>query len=245
MKHLLITIHDVSPKHEARIDALIDGLHRAGVANRFGMLVVPDFWGEWPLKRHPAFAARLRTWADAGVEMWLHGWFHKDLARHDGNAAALKARLLTAGEGEFLGLDAAAASQRLRDGRALLEDVLGMPINRFVAPAWLYSAGSRAALAELGFTLAEDHLRVWNPAAGRVLHRGPVISYASRTPARLASSIAFSRIATAGLAAMPIVRLALHPHDVDKPALVAETARALQAGQRGRVAGTYADVFAG
>ena len=30
---------------------------------------------------------RLRDWADAGVEMFVHGWFHKDLSDHSGAAA--------------------------------------------------------------------------------------------------------------------------------------------------------------
>ena len=121
--------------------------------------------------------------------------------------------------------------------------MLGTAVTRFVAPAWLYSEGAKAALGEAGFTLAEDHFRVWNPQSGAVLHRGPVISYASRTPARLASSLFFSRLATAVLKPAPVVRLALHPHDADAPALVAETARALGTLTRGRTSSTYAGLF--
>lgn len=243
MKTLLTTIHDVSPKHEARIDLLIDGFHAAGLGDRYGMLVVPDFWGEWPLVRHKAFQARLRRWADAGVEMWLHGWYHKDLSPAHSVGAALKARLMTDSEGEFLGLGAAEARRRLTEGRALLQDVLGRPVDRFVAPAWLYSDASKAVLGELGFHLAEDHLKVWSPTTGRVLSRGPVISYASRTPARMASSLFFSRLATAFLKPLPVVRLALHPHDVDKEPLVRETARALRCLTRDRAPSTYAALF--
>ena len=239
-KSLLVSIHDVSPKHEARIARLEGMLADAGVGARYAMLVVPDFWGEWPLARDPAFQARLRAWADAGVEMWLHGWSHRD----DASASSFRHRHMTAGEGEFGGLTQAQAARLLADGRALLEDMLGRAVDRFVAPAWLYSEGAKTALAEAGFRMAEDHFRVWRPDTGAVLARGPVISYASRTRGRMASSLAFSRMATVALSGQRVVRLALHPHDVDQPALVAETRRALSALTRGRTARTYEDALA-
>ncbi len=34
--------------------------------------------------RSPAYAAKLRGWAEAGVEMFLHGWCHRDDARKRG-----------------------------------------------------------------------------------------------------------------------------------------------------------------
>ena len=73
---------------------------------------------------------------------------------------------MTAGEGEFLGLSRADAATRIADGRALIEGVIGRPIDGFVAPAWLYGDGAREALKEAGIPLAEDHLRVWSPATG-------------------------------------------------------------------------------
>lgn len=243
-RRLLVSIHDVSPKHEGRIDRLRDMIAAAGIGERYAMLVVPDFWGEWPLEHHPAFRARLRGWADTGVEMFLHGWFHRDLSAHSSGADAFKARFLTASEGEFLGLDRKAATERLLRGRALLEDVLGRPVDRFVAPAWLYSDDAKAALADLGFRIAEDHFRVWDPLAKRQLARGPVISYATRTRARLASSLAFSRVATMALRPLRDVRVALHPHDVDAPSLLREIPRALAAFGRTHRPARYDELLA-
>ena len=100
--------------------------------------------------------------------MFVHGWFHQDRAAHTG-FAAIKAHHLTASEGEFLGLSRDVAAQRMADGRALIEDIIGRPVAGFVAPAWLYGDGARAALADSGFALAEDHFRVWRPAGGEVL----------------------------------------------------------------------------
>ena len=80
--------------------------------------------------------------------------------------------------------------RRISDGRALIEDVIGRPIAGFIAPAWLYGPGAHEALADCAMPIAEDHMRVWSPATGAELARGPVITWASRTRLRLASSLA-------------------------------------------------------
>ena len=150
--------------------------------------------------------------------------------------------MMTAGEGEFLGLDVIEARRRLREGRLLLEDVTGGPLAGFIAPAWLYGEGALEAVAAEGFALAEDHMKVWRPEDGRVLSWGPVITYASRTPARLASSLMVSRAATLALGGLRDLRLAVHPGDADSPPLMAEIDRALGVHLRRRVPARYADL---
>jgi hypothetical protein len=244
MKRLLLCVHDVTPRHFERLQQL-DALFRAnGLAGRYSMLVVPDFWHRWPLQEHPAFVAWLRERAAEGVDMLLHGYFHLDETAHDGGLTRWKSRALTAGEGEFLDLSYAVARERLQRGKALLESLLGRPVEGFVAPAWLYGPGTHAALRELGFTVAEDHWRVWSPAARRTLARSPVVSYASRTPLRLAGSLLWSRLATPLLAPLPIVRHAVHPHDFDSGPLIREFGRALSAFRRDRQPMLYRELAA-
>ncbi len=214
---LLASIHDVSPRFESEVDGLL-ALLQPYVGSRLAMLVVPNHWGDAPIVAGSPFAKRLREWADSGMEIFLHGYFHRDTSRHSGGADQVRARLLTAGEGEFLGLARKDATSRIVNGRALLEDLIGRPIDGFVAPAWLYGAGAKEALADCGITLAEDHLRVWSPATGAQLARGPVITWASRTPLRLASSL----LAAALLrnAPMKVLRIGVHPPDCRHPRLV-------------------------
>jgi hypothetical protein len=118
-RRLIVSIHDVSPAFAESVERLAEMIGGILDGPRFAMLVVPDHWGAAPLDRTPAFARRLREWADAGVEMFLHGWFHRDTSAHRGAAAAMKARYMTAGEGEFLGLSADEAEYRMRAGLAL------------------------------------------------------------------------------------------------------------------------------
>lgn len=236
---LLVSIHDVGPRFEREVDLLAERLGRALGGARFAMLVVPDHWRAAPLGRASAFQARLRGWADEGVEMFVHGWTHRD----ENGTAGFRARHMTSGEGEFLGLSREEALRRMTDGRALIEDITGRPAAGFIAPAWLYGAGAREALRASGFALAEDHMKVWRPADGFVLARGPVVTWASRSRARIASSLAFAAIARAALRALPTLRIAVHPGDTGVPALLASIDRSLATALRTRMAGRYRDLL--
>ena len=145
-KRLICSIHDVGPRFEREVDVLAEQFDRVCGSARFAMLVVPDHWGAAPLAEARSFQQRLRTWSDAGVEMFVHGWYHRDTAQHKG-VARLKAGTMTAGEGEFLALDEAEALRRMTDGKALIEDVIGRKAAGFIAPAWLYGAGALTALS--------------------------------------------------------------------------------------------------
>lgn len=205
------------------------------------MLVVPNHWGDAPIRPGSPFARRLRGWADAGIEMMLHGFYHRDDCRHVNRADRLRGSFMTAGEGEFLGLSRKDAAARIGEGRALLEDVIGRPIDGFVAPAWLYGPGALEALADCAIPLAEDHMRVWSPATGERLARGPVITWASRSRWRLASSLA----AAAALRRAPlgVLRIGVHPPDIHHPALVRSIDKTFVAALRTRRAGRYADLL--
>lgn len=216
-RRLIASIHDVGPRFECEVDLLADRLTRLLGGPRFAMLVVPDHWDTAPLSRAPAYAAKLRRWADAGVEMFVHGWRHRDDAPRQG----FRQRHMTAGEGEFASLSRDEATQLMIEGRRIVEDAIGRPVTGFVAPAWLYSAGARDAVADLGFALAEDHLQVWRPSDGRVLSRGPVITWASRSPSRIRSSLAVAKAARGLTGLLPTARIAVHPGDTGVPALLA------------------------
>jgi predicted deacetylase len=172
--------------------------------------------------------------------MFLHGYSHRDEAQHEGNADHLRARFMTAGEGEFLGLSYAEASARLARGKNLVEDVIGQPIDGFIAPAWLYGTGAHQALREAGVPLAEDHFRVWSPATGHVFATGPVITWASRTRSRLASSL----VAAALLRRLPleVLRVGVHPPDVRHPQLVGSIDKTLRIAASSRRPGRYSDL---
>ena len=243
-KRLVVSIHDVSPTFALPVAMLAERIEAILGGPRFAMLVVPDHWGSARIDQSPAFIGRLRDWSDAGVEMFLHGWFHRDSSAHRSGASALKARYMTAGEGEFLGLDAVEAERRMRAGRDIVEQAIGRAVAGFIAPAWLYGPGARAALKACNFALAEDHFRVWQPATGAIVARGPVVTWASRSPARTASSLAVAAAARTLPDWMPTMRVAVHPGDVTKESLLTSIDRTLRTLAERRTVSRYADLAA-
>lgn len=241
---LLASIHDVGPRSEAQVDRLRDRLSHHVPPGRIAMLVVPDHWGEAPLRAGTSFAARLRGWADAGADMFVHGWYHRDTTTHATWGARLKARHMTASEGEFLGLDEATAYRRMTEGRALIEDIIGRTVAGFIAPAWLYGPGAHAAMARAGFAIAEDHWRVWRPGqAGAPLATGPVVTWASRSRARIASSLLAAAVLPPLLRFRPVARVAVHPGDTSAPALLRSIDRTMASLARTHRAARYADLI--
>src|SRR6202012_3798864 len=96
------------PRFEREVDQLAERLSRPLGGPRFAMLVVPDHWGQEPLVQARGFQTKLRDWAASGVEMFVHGWTHRD----DSGSAGFKARHITARGGEFLRARPAEAPRR-------------------------------------------------------------------------------------------------------------------------------------
>jgi predicted deacetylase len=123
----------------------------------------------------------------------------------------------------------------------MIEDIIGRPIAGFVAPAWLYGRGALEALAECSIPIAEDHWRVWSPATGERLARGPVITWASRTRLRLASSLA----AAGALRHAPgrVLRIGVHPPDSRHPRLIESIEGTLRSARKTRAPARYCDLL--
>lgn len=237
-RSLLASIHDVSPGVEREVDRLAGLLTDTLRCSSFAMLVVPNHWGRHPIRSGTPFANRLRAWSESGIEMFVHGWYHKDTVEHHG-ISGLKARYMTASEGEFLGLSYSEAACRMEDGRSLVEDIIGRKTAGFIAPAWLYGSGATDALRDSSFDIAEDHMKVWIPQTGEVVARGPVITWASRSTARTASSLAFAALARQMLHPLRTVRVAVHPGDVTKQSILSSIEITLRCFGKRRKVGSY------
>lgn len=229
---VLVAIHDVAPAHAAAVHALW-ALCRAHAVTP-ALCVVPDWHGAWPLERHAAFVAWLHARAADGAEVLLHGLRHDETGRARGWRDQLRAAGRTAGEGEFLTLDRAAAGARIAAGAARLR-ALGLDPAGFVPPAWLMRPACVDAVADAGLACTEDARAVYlvRPArpllgpATRAL-RAPAWRWSTRTPLRAAGGLA------AGAArwwARPerraLLRVALHPGDADHAPTRRQAARTL------------------
>jgi predicted deacetylase len=228
-----VTLHDVSPAFESDVNAALELAAEYGV--RPALLVVPNFHEQWPLLDHPEFVERLRQLAGAGHEIYLHGLFHQSRPRMSRELASrgLAARLLwevaqrgvSNHEAEFSDLTRQEAAERLAEGERVLRTA-GLEISGFVPPAWSMPRWLLPMLAERGYRYCEDHTRVYDPSTGRS-HFSTVLNYATRSPARLLSTVAYCRAALP-LTRIAPARIAIHPADMRFRLVRSELSRLLE-----------------
>src|SRR5215212_2375995 len=116
---LLVSIHDVSPARAPAIRNLWNLCRARGITP--ALLVVPNWHGAWPLDQYPEFVDWVRERVLDGAEIALHGERHDEVGLPRTTREQWLAWGRTAGEGEFLTLDASAARERLARGLALLQ----------------------------------------------------------------------------------------------------------------------------
>jgi predicted deacetylase len=210
-----VSIHDVSPAWSEEVEAALALCHAAGA--RPALLVVPDFHGRSPLLGDPPFCRRLRELQGAGHDVYLHGFFHRSGERwraHGGGgrlAWLLAQRVVSAGEAELSDVGADEGRSRVERGERVLAEA-GLRVDGYVAPAWSMPAWLMPVLAQRGYRFAEDHLRVYDPAAGRA-RSTVVLNWATRSAPRMVSTIAWCRAARHARAFVP-ARIAIHPGDM-------------------------------
>jgi uncharacterized protein len=237
---LLVSLHDVSPVHLQRLQKAEELLCASGVsATQY--LLVPQFHGHYRASEYPGFIDWCCRERSFDVSWWLHGFHHLDVPAGEEAAASLtltdriKRRFLTAGEGEFLALDATEQRRRLMAG---LEEYArcfgGARPAGFVAPAWLFKPEALLPLLrELGFPYTEDHHRLYDVNRGLSIP-APVITWATRTLIRKYGSLVLSPLRARWFRHAPVVRLALHPHDFDHPTTVRNIEGVLRSLMRDR-----------
>lgn len=237
---LLVSIHDVTPAHAAPCRELWELCARFDL--RPALLVVPDWHGAWPLESHPSFVAWVRSRAEEGAEIVLHGERHDEVGTTRSARDGARAWGRTDREGEFLTLGYDEARARIDRGLIRLR-ALGLEPSGFIAPAWLCREATYRAAADAGLAFAEDARTV------RRLHDGasipsPVVRWSARTSVRAWGSavVAVGRWRFQRRSA--VIRIALHPTDLAHRATRRSLTRALDAWSHARRSGRYADLVA-
>jgi predicted deacetylase len=236
---LLVSLHDVTPVHAARL-AQAEALLHALAIQEVTYLFVPRFHGV-PAENDAAFVRWCQARRPFRVHWMLHGYLHQERPASSSVAAAIaaprgawwKRRLLTGGEGEFLALHGDALHERLLQGCGIFRRCLDADPNGFVPPAWLAHPELRPALRGLGFDYTEDHHRLYQLQHDRS-QRAPVITWATRTVTRRVGSRVVCPLMRTLWQSQPVLRVALHPHDFDYPATIASITRLLRALVRER-----------
>ena len=229
----VVAVHDVSPATWPQCQRLLTLLDAAGPVP-MTLLVVPEYHHRARVNEDRAFLKAMEARLARGDEIALHGYYHLD----DGPPARsmierLRRRGYTAGEGEFSALSAEQARVRLERGLEMFRR-LGWPVTGFVAPAWLASPGTWAALRDLPFTYTSTlgglhrlHPRRFIPARSLV--------YSVRAPWRRQLSRGWNRCLFTRLSNHALLRLGLHPADARHPDVLRDWRRFVEQELRARV----------
>jgi uncharacterized protein len=236
---LLVSIHDVTPAQEANVIRLWAFCLSRRVTP--ALLVVPNWHGQWPVEAHPRFVDWVRARASEGAEIVLHGERHDEVGLRRRWRDRWRAWGRTAGEGEFLTLDASAARIRVTRGLGRLR-ALGLEPTGFVPPAWLARRATYQVAAAAGLIFSEDERSVFLLPSGRRV-RSPVVRWSARSGvrARGSAAVASARWLLQSRSRWP--RIALHPPDLDRPETARSIGHTLDRWLGRHRAGRYADLW--
>jgi uncharacterized protein len=238
MKSLVVSLHDVSPLTQTWCQEILAQLRQLGIGQT-SLLVIPNHHQRAPIAENPGFQSWLTQMIEAGHEPVLHGYFHQRKKRNaDSILAKLTTEIYTAGEGEFFDLSTVEASTRAQRG---LEDLAFLPrkVVGFIAPAWLLGADAEIAIRKLGFsyTTRLDRVQTFDRFADI---RSQSLVWSTRAPWRAMTSLWWNRGLALGLARARLIRIGIHPSDLQNSAVWTQVRRLVAASRRSRDCLTYA-----
>ncbi len=216
-KSLIVSLHDAHPGSRVQIAGQVAFLASYGVTCS-SILVVPEFHHGASAGGDAEFREAVFAWQAAGHELVLHGYFHdRQESPRETLSTLFWTRLYTNREAEFLDLPREVAQDRLARGRKLFES-LGWRATGFVAPAWLMAEGLPNLLAEMGFayTTRLTEIIPLLPGTNRVV-ASQSLCYSTRASWRRFASALWNKNLFGRLRATNLIRLSLHPRDLEFP----------------------------
>lgn len=238
---LVVSLHDVSPLTFSRCRRIVAELEGLGV-ERMSLLVIPDHHGRGHVRTDAALCEWLRECAAKGHEIVTHGYFHQRPQRaHESAVQRLITRTYTAGEGEFFDLSRERAAELAGQGRADLRE-LGLDPRGFIAPAWLLGAEAEGALRDLGYAYT-TRLRTIHDLQNGTMQTSQSLCWSVRAAWRRLVSLAWNAGLYHRLLDLPLVRVAVHPVDVEHPKIWAQIRSVVSAALQTRTPRTYLDAL--
>jgi len=244
-KFLIVSLHDAHPGSHAQIAEQVAFLAGYGITQS-SILVVPEFHHGGSVLRDTAFCDAVSGWQAGGHEVVLHGYFHdRKESPREKLSTLFWTRLYTNREAEFLDLPEETARLRLERGRSLFAS-LGWRTRGFVAPAWLMADGLTNLLAAMGFayTTRVGEIIPLLPGLNR-LKSSQSLCYSTRAGWRRVASGVWNKHLYGRLRGTDLVRLSLHPRDLEFPLIRRQIDQIVRASlKRGFQPTTYGDYVA-
>jgi predicted deacetylase len=239
MKALVVSLHDVSPLTHARCQRIVAELVALGVA-KVSLLVIPNHHERGAVASDPALCDWLRARAGEGHEIVTHGYFHRRGRRgQESLVQKFTTRVYTADEGEFYDLDREEAAALVRRGNEDLR-ALGLAPRGFIAPAWLLSEQAEEALQAEGCEYT-TRLRNVTDLHSAAVHESQSLCWSVRAAWRRAVSIVWNAALYRRLENAPLLRISVHPPDIEHPKIWRQIRRLVADALRTREATTYLD----
>ena len=213
---LVVSLHDVSPHTRPACERILAELAALGV-HAVSLLVIPDHHHRGHFLDDPVGCEWLRAQMRSGHEAIMHGYFHQRTRRAGETPMAMAmTRIYTADEGEFYDLDRVTARDLVVKGREEFRRV-GLDPRGFIAPAWLLGAEAETALRELGIEYTTLLGRVVD-FKGDTAHASQSLVWSVRSAWRRGVSRLWNAFLFRRLATNPLMRISIHPVDIEHPA---------------------------
>lgn len=238
----VVSIHDVAPITRAASEKIVAELCRRGV-DVCSLLVVPDHHHSGSSMADRSFVQWLRDLEAAGHEVVIHGYYH---ARPRRSGESLRERLMTrfytSDEGEFYDLDYGEALRRVSQAREEFASA-GLTPRGFIAPAWLLGPEAQRGVADAEM---EYTTRLTNVRDLRTGDEFPARSlvYSVRSGWRRGASLAWNGALARLTSGAELLRLAIHPPDVQHDAIWRQISALAESIAEARTPTTYRDWIA-
>jgi len=224
-RSLIVSLHDVSPLTQERCARIIAAFALIGL-RRLSLLVIPDHHGRGHFLAQPDFCQWLRERAAEGHEIVTHGYFHRrERKAGEGVAQRITTQLYTADEGEFYDLSRAEASALVAKANGELRSA-GLEPRGFIAPAWLLGAEAEAGVRDAGAEYTTRLREVQDFRTGRRV-RSQSECWSTRAAWRRTMSFLWNAALHRRLAANPLLRISVHPPDIEHLAIWSQICRHL------------------
>jgi predicted deacetylase len=239
-RSLVVSIHDVSPHTWRAVEEILADLASTGIT-RTSLLVVADHHHRGHFLAYPDFCEWLRARESEGHEAVIHGYYHQRAARKGESLAdRFTTRLYTAGEGEFYDVGQYEAESLISRAQADFERA-GLTASGFVAPAWLLSDAGFAAVKAAGLRHT-TRLRTFYDLANDTELPAQSLVYSTRAAWRRITSLAWNATLFRRLRRNPLMRLGIHPPDLQYENVWKQIRKLAIAALKDRKAMTYASL---
>lgn len=236
-RSLVVSLHDVSPHTFAACRRIVETLEEIGV-KRCSLLVVPDHHHRGHFLDDSDFCQWLKELVARGHEAVIHGYYHRRTRRAgEGVIAKLTTRVYTADEGEFFDLERSTAAELVSKARDEFR-TLGLEPSGFIAPAWLLSEQAEQALIDLGIRYTTRLGSVLEFPDRRKTESQSLV-WSVRSGWRRVVSLGWNAFLFGRLQSNPLLRISIHPVDLQHPAIWKQVLQLTRHSRRTRTPHTY------